>query len=229
LRRRRALSAVARACRHRPAAVRLEHLQAAEACSARRAGCRERVCPEVLRTAQACSARRAGRCERGAQGRSPFPYALAELVDNALRATKGNQGARRIEITLASAGGAGAPRAGLITVWDNGCGMSTRELNDWAVMNLGMADRGLAPGAAAAGAGGGQAAERFLTSDLSFFGVRAARAAPRPRPPVSLGFPRPAGSGSGFYPSPDFPRCPRSFFTRTGDPGSSLGRPAPRA
>jgi len=106
-------------------------------------------------------------------------------VDNALRATKGNQGARRIEITLASAGGAGAPRAGLITVWDNGCGMSTRELNDWAVMNLGMADRGLAPGPAGA-AGVGQAAERFLTSDLSFFGVRAARAAPLPRWGLSI-------------------------------------------
>lgn len=190
----------------------------------------------------------------GTQGRSPFPYALAELVDNALRATKANTGPRRIEITLATSGGvgappglssqeivhseeasdggrvgasypatpfvtsldslsvsaavdascmkrggrrcappvnltrtlssacAGAPRAGLISVFDNGCGMSTRELNEWAVMNLSMEDRGHAPGGGASGgsgvgggsgSGGSQvaAAERFLTGDLSFFGV----------------------------------------------------------
>ena len=41
------------------------------------------------------------------QGRSPFPYALAELVDNALRATWRNEGARRIEVTLATIGAAG--------------------------------------------------------------------------------------------------------------------------
>lgn len=76
---------------------------------------------------------------------------------------------------------AGAPRAGLISVFDNGCGMSTRELNEWAVMNLSMEDRGHAPGGGASGGGGGggsgsggsqgAAAERFLTGDLSFFGV----------------------------------------------------------
>ena len=58
-------------------------------------------------------------------------------MDNSLRATKRNTGARRIDITLATA--AGAPRAGLISVSDNGCGMNTRELNEWAVMNLSMA------------------------------------------------------------------------------------------
>ena len=111
------------------------------------------------------------------QGRSPFPYALAELIDNALRATRHNQGARRIEVTLATIGAAGtrhsgytsvsdhplalhlnsvkgiwifgrtgrqawrtvlwllglgsagAPCAGLISVWDSGCGMAMRELS----------------------------------------------------------------------------------------------------
>ena len=59
-------------------------------------------------------------------------------------------------------------------MWDNGCGMGTRELNEWAVMNLGMEDRGLAP-APPARASQGTASERFLTGDLSFFGVRGIR------------------------------------------------------
>lgn len=52
------------------------------------------------------------------QGRSPFPYALAELVDNALRATWRNQGARRIEVTLATTGAAGTKpvRVGYVNV-----------------------------------------------------------------------------------------------------------------
>ena len=66
---------------------------------------------------------------------------------------------------------AGAPRAGLISVWDNGCGMAARELNEWAVMNLGTEDRGMAP-APPARASQDAASERFLTGDLSFFGVR---------------------------------------------------------
>ena len=48
--------------------------------------------------------------------------------------------------------------------------MATRELTEWAVMNLGMEDRGLAP-AAPARASQDAASERFLTGDLSFFGV----------------------------------------------------------
>jgi hypothetical protein len=81
-----------------------------------------------------------------AQGHHPAAFALAELIDNSLRATKGNNGDRPrcITVTLAvpekeSEHGGGA----LICVRDNGCGMSKRELNDWAVMNLSMEDRGL--------------------------------------------------------------------------------------
>lgn len=54
------------------------------------------------------------------QGRAPLPYALSELIDNALRATQDVQGARRIAITFATAGGTGAGASGLIAVWDNG-------------------------------------------------------------------------------------------------------------
>ena len=53
------------------------------------------------------------------QGRAPLPYALSELVDNALRATQSNAGGRHITITLVTSGGA-SPSAGLISVWDNG-------------------------------------------------------------------------------------------------------------
>ena len=53
------------------------------------------------------------------QGRSPLPYALSELIDNALRATRNNTTSRKIMITLATSGGS-TPSAGLISVWDNG-------------------------------------------------------------------------------------------------------------
>ena len=53
------------------------------------------------------------------QGRSPLPYAISELIDNALRATQHNTQGRQIVITLALSGGAN-PNTGLISVWDNG-------------------------------------------------------------------------------------------------------------
>ncbi len=86
-----------------------------------------------------------------AQGQHPFAFALAELIDNALRATKGNGERPRaitVSLVLGDTGGRGdrAADAGLIAVRDNGCGMTTKELNDWAVMNLSMEDRGLLDG-----------------------------------------------------------------------------------
>ena len=53
------------------------------------------------------------------QGRSVLPYALSELIDNALMATKANQASRQVVITLALSGGSN-PQSGLIAVWDNG-------------------------------------------------------------------------------------------------------------
>ena len=53
------------------------------------------------------------------QGRSPLPYAISELIDNALRATQHNTTSRQIVITLALSGGSN-PHTGLISVWDNG-------------------------------------------------------------------------------------------------------------
>ena len=58
-------------------------------------------------------------------------------------------------------------RAGLLSVSDNGVGMTKQELNSWAVMNLSMEDRGLKPQEAEDGPGLG----RFLSGNLSYFGV----------------------------------------------------------
>lgn len=69
----------------------------------------------------------------------------------------------------------------MICVEDNGCGMNKRQLNDWAVMNLSMHDRGIQPAepeAPSRGAQGrGHGAGRFLSSELSFFGVGSKNAA----------------------------------------------------
>ena len=78
-----------------------------------------------MRTASSCSCnggRAAGAEHKSClrQGRAPLPYALSELIDNALRATQAVQGRRRIAITFATAGGTGAGASGLIAVWDNG-------------------------------------------------------------------------------------------------------------
>lgn len=84
------------------------------------------------------------------------------------------------------------PSSGLISVWDNGCGMTKRELNEWAVMNLSMEDRGAAPVEQAVQRGDrqGPGASRFLTGNLSYFGVRLPRNnnfAPHRHLPLALG------------------------------------------
>jgi len=126
-----------------------------------------------------------------AQGRAPFAFAVAELVDNDLRATRAAAAAantstrRTIEITFATDA---ACTSGLVSVWDNGTGMSTASLADWAVMNLSVAERGVlgneggaaataAAAVAAHPAPGTLAAARHLTGDLSFFGVGSKNAA----------------------------------------------------
>jgi hypothetical protein len=76
-----------------------------------------------------------------AQGYHPLAFALAELVDNSLRATKGNRECpRSITVSLITDDNGSK---GVICVSDNGSGMNTQELNNWAVMNLSMEDRGL--------------------------------------------------------------------------------------
>jgi two-component sensor histidine kinase len=86
-----------------------------------------------------------------AQGYHPLAFALAELVDNSLRATKANADcARSITVSLVTDD---AGSQGMVCVRDNGSGMTTQELNNWAVMNLSMEDRGLLKPAAPADKG----------------------------------------------------------------------------
>ncbi|KAL0055144.1 hypothetical protein WJX82_007626 [Trebouxia sp. C0006] len=117
-----------------------------------------------------------------AQGHHPFAYALAELIDNALRATRivSRPGqTRTITISFVTRGPANALK-GLICVQDNGSGMTKQALNDWAIMNLSMEDRGqqpVEPEPAARGQPAVTAAGSFLTGELSYFGVGSKNAA----------------------------------------------------
>lgn len=145
-----------------------------------------------------------------AQGRQPLAFAVAELVDNALRATAGsiaetsttlNSSSQsllppRIEVTVAL-DSEDSPTAGLVSVWDNGAGMSKAALNAWAVMNLAVserADEGGNRGAALVANDGNTnldvssspalapapdalASARHLNGDLSYFGVGSKNAA----------------------------------------------------
>jgi hypothetical protein len=114
-----------------------------------------------------------GKTGQDLQGRAPFPYALAELIDNSLRASiRGRTTGRKIAISLVL-NTATSPSSGLISVWDNGCGMSKLEMNEWAVMNLSMEDRGAKPTEEVLKRGAAQVpgASRFLSGNLSYFGV----------------------------------------------------------
>lgn len=109
----------------------------------------------------------------------PFPYAVAELIDNSLRATRGNTTSRKIVVSLvAGTPSGGCPKSGYVSVWDNGCGMNKRQLNEWAVMHLTMEDRGQQPKeVATARHEQGSGAAKQLNSDLSYFGVGSKNAA----------------------------------------------------
>ncbi|XP_052765757.1 structural maintenance of chromosomes flexible hinge domain-containing protein 1-like [Mya arenaria] len=63
------------------------------------------------------------------EGQNPLPYAFAELIDNALAATRNNEGPRNIEIRVNL-------DESTIYVLDNGKGMTSRQLNNWAIYRL---------------------------------------------------------------------------------------------
>ena len=110
------------------------------------------------------------------QGHHPFAYALAELIDNSLRATRQASHpdqCRKIIISFVTKG-SNSNLSGLICVRDNGSGMNKQALREWAIMNLSMEDRGLKaiePEPAARGQSTTAAAANYLTGDLSYFGV----------------------------------------------------------
>merc|ERR1719383_1514537 len=130
-------------------------------------------------------------------GINPLPYAVAELIDNALGATKNNKGPREIEVVIQL-----DDKTGYLSVIDNGSGMNTRELNAWAIYRFskerrtekfgkklasGHGSNGSSSGSASNGSGGahtngvnGTASmvngkdsmiPRSLNSEISFFGV----------------------------------------------------------
>uniref|UniRef100_H9GEG6 Structural maintenance of chromosomes flexible hinge domain containing 1 n=1 Tax=Anolis carolinensis TaxID=28377 RepID=H9GEG6_ANOCA len=101
------------------------------------------------------------------EGQNPLPFALAELIDNSLSATSQNTGVRRIQLKLLFDDTQGKPA---IVVIDNGRGMSSKQLNNWAVYRLSKFTRHgdmerlgtyVRP----------PAVHHSLNSDISYFGV----------------------------------------------------------
>uniref|UniRef100_A0A8D3C7E6 Structural maintenance of chromosomes flexible hinge domain containing 1 n=1 Tax=Scophthalmus maximus TaxID=52904 RepID=A0A8D3C7E6_SCOMX len=95
------------------------------------------------------------------EGQKPLPYALAELIDNALWATAKNTGTRTIELRMLFDESLGKPA---IVVLDNGCGMTLKQLNNWAVFRhskFTRKDGYVRP----------DPVPRSLNSDISYFGV----------------------------------------------------------
>lgn len=72
------------------------------------------------------------------EGQKALPYAFAELIDNALSATSLNSETRRIDIKLFFDESQGGPA---VVIMDNGRGMTSKELNNWAVYRLSKFNR----------------------------------------------------------------------------------------
>ncbi|XP_061569545.1 structural maintenance of chromosomes flexible hinge domain-containing protein 1 [Cololabis saira] len=109
---------------------------------------------------------KAGTFEYYAEGQKSFTYALAELVDNSLSATSGNSGVKTIEIRMLF------DKTPAVLVLDNGRGMSSKDLNNWATYRLSKFKRNssifssekedyVRP----------DHTRRSLNSDISYFGV----------------------------------------------------------
>ncbi|XP_041424232.1 structural maintenance of chromosomes flexible hinge domain-containing protein 1-like [Xenopus laevis] len=75
------------------------------------------------------------------EGQNPSPFALAELIDNSLSATAQNPGVRNIQIRLLFDETQGKPA---VVVIDNGKGMNSTQLKNWAIYRLSKFTRGAA-------------------------------------------------------------------------------------
>ncbi|XP_063062611.1 structural maintenance of chromosomes flexible hinge domain-containing protein 1 [Engraulis encrasicolus] len=104
------------------------------------------------------------------EGQKSLPYAFAELIDNSLSATAKREGKRMIDIRLLFDEGQGKHAVAVI---DNGCGMTSKQLNNWAVYRLSKFNReSSAPHHSDhAGYVRPDPVPRSLNSDISFFGV----------------------------------------------------------
>ncbi|XP_037311851.2 structural maintenance of chromosomes flexible hinge domain-containing protein 1 [Pungitius pungitius] len=103
------------------------------------------------------------------ESQNPLAYALAELIDNSLSATARNPGVRTVEIRMVFDGTQGKPT---VIVLDNGCGMTSKQLKNWAVYRLSKFSReGVTVGGKLEGYTRPEAVPRSLNSDISYFGV----------------------------------------------------------
>ncbi|XP_046854704.1 structural maintenance of chromosomes flexible hinge domain-containing protein 1-like isoform X2 [Xenia sp. Carnegie-2017] len=98
------------------------------------------------------------------EGQDPLPFAFAELIDNSLAATATNEGIRKVEIRLMFDDALGKPA---ISVWDNGQGMTSSDLNNWAIYRLSKFNRSNVPSSKCSEGD----TMRYLNSDISWFGV----------------------------------------------------------
>ncbi|XP_075936473.1 structural maintenance of chromosomes flexible hinge domain-containing protein 1 isoform X2 [Anarhichas minor] len=103
------------------------------------------------------------------EGQKSLPYALAELMDNSLSATAKNTGLRTIEIRMVFDETLGKPT---VIVLDNGCGMTSKQLKNWAVYRLSKFSREkVTVGGKQEGYVRPDPVPRSLNSDISYFGV----------------------------------------------------------
>ncbi|XP_053101695.1 structural maintenance of chromosomes flexible hinge domain-containing protein 1 isoform X3 [Hemicordylus capensis] len=102
------------------------------------------------------------------EGQNPLPFALAELIDNSLSATSQNTGIRSIQLKLLFDDTQGKPAVAMI---DNGRGMTSKQLNNWAVYRLSKFTRQSYIESDHSGYVRPPAVPRSLNSDISYFGV----------------------------------------------------------
>ncbi|KAM9332497.1 structural maintenance of chromosomes flexible hinge domain-containing protein 1 isoform 1-T1 [Pholidichthys leucotaenia] len=103
------------------------------------------------------------------ENKKPLPYALGELIDNALSATAKITGARTIELRLMFDESLGKPA---VIILDNGRGMSSKQLNNWAVFRLSKFSRESgSPGSKEEGYVHPDPVPRSLNCDISYFGA----------------------------------------------------------
>ncbi|XP_028922030.1 structural maintenance of chromosomes flexible hinge domain-containing protein 1 isoform X1 [Ornithorhynchus anatinus] len=102
------------------------------------------------------------------EGQNPLPFALAELIDNSLSATSRNTGIRSIQIKLLFDDSQGKPAVAVI---DNGRGMTSKQLNNWAVYRLSKFTRKGDFESDHSGYVRPLPVPRSLNSDISYFGV----------------------------------------------------------
>jgi len=101
-------------------------------------------------------------------GQNPLCFAFAELIDNALTATAFNEGPREIKLTLYFDS---TSCVNAVCVSDNGSGMTSKDLNNWAVYRLSKFNRNLKPGKTSDVLPMVKNFPRSLNSDISYFGV----------------------------------------------------------